>query len=130
MQTGIAVNSQARAREAQSRARLVAVGGILGALAASSCCIVPLLLFSVGISGAWIANLTALAPYKPYFAAGTLAVLGYGYYLVHVSAPRACVDGSCERSLPSWLVKSSLWTATVLVMAALAFDYVAALLLQ
>ncbi len=48
----------------RSRARLVAAGGILGALAASSCCILPLVLvlFSVGISGAWIGNLTELAP--------------------------------------------------------------------
>ena len=40
-----------------------AAGGMLGALAASSCCILPLALFTLGISGAWIANLTALAPY-------------------------------------------------------------------
>lgn len=44
----------------QTRTRLVAAGGILGALAASSCCIIPLVLFSLGISGAWIGNLTAL----------------------------------------------------------------------
>jgi mercuric ion transport protein len=116
--------------EERSRVRLVAVSGILGALAATSCCILPLLLFSVGISGAWIANLTALAPYKPYFAAGTLALLGYGYYLVYVKPKQACADGSCARPLPNRLVKSSLWIATVLVVAALAFDYVAPLLLQ
>src|SRR5258708_11919123 len=53
------------------RQRLVAAGGILGALAASSCCIVPLILFSFGIGGAWIGNLTALAPYQPLFVART-----------------------------------------------------------
>lgn len=57
----------------QARARWIAAGGILGALAASSCCILPLVLFSLGITGAWIANFTALAPYKPYFAAGCKA---------------------------------------------------------
>jgi mercuric ion transport protein len=59
--------------------KLVAAGGILGAIAASSCCIAPLMLFSLGISGAWIGNLTALAPYQPYFISATLACLGYGY---------------------------------------------------
>ena len=44
--------------------RLWASGGALGAILASSCCIVPLLLLSLGISGAWIGNLTALEPYK------------------------------------------------------------------
>ena len=56
------------------RQHLIAAGGILGALAASSCCIVPLILFSLGIGGAWIGNLTALAPYKPLFVAGTAGV--------------------------------------------------------
>ena len=116
--------------EGGAQARLIAAGSILGALAASSCCIIPLMLFSVGISGAWIANLTALAPFKPYFAAGTLALLGYGYYLVYVAPKRACADGSCARPLPSRFVKLSLWIATVLVMAALAFDSVAPLLLS
>lgn len=114
----------------QARARWIAAGGILGALAASSCCILPLVLFSLGISGAWIANFTALAPYKPYFAAGTIALLGYGYYLVYVRPKQACADGSCARPLPSRVVKSSLWIATVLVAAALSFDFVAPLLLN
>jgi len=39
----------------------VAAGGLLGALAASSCCILPLVLFGLGIRGAWIGNLTQLA---------------------------------------------------------------------
>ncbi len=114
---------------AETRARWIAVGGILGALAASSCCILPLVLFSLGISGAWIANFTALAPYKPYFAAGTIALLGYGYYLVYVRPKQACAGGACARPLPNRVVKSSLWLATVLVIVALAFDFVAPLFL-
>jgi mercuric ion transport protein len=114
----------------QARARWIAAGGILGALAASSCCILPLVLFSLGISRAWIANFTALAPYKPYFAAGTIALLGYGYYLVYVKPKQACADGSCARPLPNRLVKSSLWIATVLVVVTLAFDTIAPLLLK
>jgi mercuric ion transport protein len=118
------------AGDGRSQARLIAVGGMLGALAASACCILPLVFVTVGISGAWIGNLTALAPYKPYFAAGTLALVGYGYYLVYVRPKQACADGSCSRPLPGRVVKLSLWIATVLVVVALAFDYVAPLLLS
>ena len=50
----------------------MAAGGLLGALAASSCCIVPLTLFGLGVSGAWIGNLTWLAPYQPCFIVATL----------------------------------------------------------
>src|SRR5882724_13221510 len=81
---------------------LVAVGGILGALAASSCCILPLALFSLGVSGAWIGNFTRLAAYQPYFLAATLACLGYGYWLVFRSSTLACADDeACARPLPS-----------------------------
>lgn len=114
----------------RSQARLIAAGSVVGALAASACCILPLVFVTVGISGAWIGNLTALAPYKPCFAAGTLALLGYGYYLVYVRPKQACAGGSCAQPLPGRVVKLTLWIATVLVVVALAFDYVALLLLS
>jgi mercuric ion transport protein len=58
--------------------KFLAAGGVIGALAASSCCIVPLVLFGLGVSGAWIANLTQLAPYQPYFIVATVACLAGG----------------------------------------------------
>src|SRR6266702_73042 len=72
---------------------LMAAGGILGALAASSCCVLPLLFFSLGVSGAWIGNFTQLAPYQPYFVAVTLLCLGCGYWSVYRSGTRACAEG-------------------------------------
>lgn len=50
----------------------------MGAIAASSCCVVPLGLFSLGVSGAWIGNLAALAPYQAIFVVITLGFLGTG----------------------------------------------------
>jgi mercuric ion transport protein len=110
---------------------LMAVGGLLGALAASSCCILPLLLFGLGISGAWIGNFTRLAPYQPYFIAATLVFLGTGYWLVYRSAKRACADDApCARPLPNRLVKAALIVATLLVLSALAFDLIVPLFLD
>ena len=42
----------------KTKKSLFASGGLLGALAMSSCCILPLTLFSLGVTGAWIGNLT------------------------------------------------------------------------
>src|SRR2546430_8662105 len=110
---------------------LVAAGGLLGALAASSCCILPLVLFGLGVSGSWIGNFTRLAPYQPYFIAATLAFLGYGYWLVYRSSTRACGDGeACARPLPNRIVKASLILATILVVAALGLDFIAPLFLD
>jgi len=106
-------------------ARLTAIGGILGAIAASSCCLAPLALFSLGVSGAWIANLTALAPYQPFFIAATVACLGYGYWLVYRRKTVACAEGgACARPLPNRLVMTGLVLATVLVAGAIGADLI------
>ena len=119
------------ARSDEGRKTWVAAGGILGAIAASSCCILPLVLFSLGAGGAWIGNLAALAPYQPIFVAITLGFLGYGYWLVYRKPKAACVDQSaCARPLPNRIVKLALWLASALVAAAIAFPYAAPILLN
>jgi len=67
----------------EKRRTWVAVGSVAGALGASSCCVLPLALFSLGIGGAWVSNLAVFAPYQSYFIAGTLPLLGYGFYLTY-----------------------------------------------
>lgn len=125
------INQPDHVPDNRRRQSLVAVGGLLGALAASSCCILPLILFGLGVSGAWIGNFTRLAAYQPYFLAATLAFLGYGYWLVYRSSKRACVDGgACARPLPNRLVKAGLVLATFLVVAALGLDFIAPLFLD
>jgi len=112
------------AAENAGKQSLIAAGGILGAIAATSCCILPLVLTVLGISGAWMANLRALAPYQPYFIAATGAFLAYGFYLVYWKTRQECADGAaCARPLPNRLVKGALWLATLIVMAAITFAF-------
>src|SRR5438552_11191730 len=49
--------------------------GGLAAILASTCCFGPLVLVAVGLSGAWIGNLTRLEPYRPFFIAAALVAL-------------------------------------------------------
>lgn len=122
------INQDSRLRDVWLRQRLAAAGGMLAAVATSSCCIVPLVLFGLGVSGAWIGNLTRLAPYQPCFIAAAITLLGYGYWLVYRSSDFACAGGeSCGRPLPNRLVKAGLIIATVLVIAALGLDFFAPL---
>lgn len=108
---------------------LAAGGSVLGALAMSSCCVVPLLLFSLGVGGAWIGRLTALAPYQPYFFAVTAFNLAYGYWLVYRARRRSCDPGTaCARPSTNRVMLSALVTATLLVAAALAVDLLPALI--
>jgi mercuric ion transport protein len=113
------------------RQRLAAAGSVLTAVATSSCCILPLVLFGLGVSGAWIGYLTRLAPYQPCFVAAAVAFIGYGYWLVYRSSALACAGGeACARPLPNRLVKAGLIIATVLVIAALGVDFLAPLLVD
>jgi mercuric ion transport protein len=110
--------------------KLLAAGGLLAASAASSCCLVPLALFAVGIGGAWIGNLTQLAPYQPYFVGLAVVCLGSGYWLRHRSQRAACAeDQACARPLPRRIVGIGLIVATVLVIGALAVDFLGPLFL-
>jgi mercuric ion transport protein len=114
------------------RQGLIATGGVLGALAMSSCCILPLVLFSLGITGAWIGNLAALYPYKLYFLVPTAGFLAGGFYLAY-RKPKAAAcegDGYCGTPISNRINKAVLWMSTVLVLAALAFPYYAPLLLD
>ena len=112
-------------RPAGSGAQKIAItGGILGAIGAASCCVIPFALFSVGVSGAWIGNLTALEPYQPLFAAGALGFIGYGAYRLYAKRTAECAPGSyCAKPQSNRLAMLGLATATVLVIGAVAFPY-------
>jgi len=115
-----------------ARKNILAGGGALGAIAMSSCCILLLALFSVGVTGAWIGNLAALYPYKLYFLFPTAGFLAAGFYLVY-RKPKADAcegDGACAAPISDRINKAVLWGATGLTLAALAFPYYAPLLLE
>lgn len=107
------------------RNNLIATGGILGAIAASSCCVLPLGLTLMGVSGAWMANLRALQPYQPIFIMLTVAFLAYGFYLVYWKPSLASSEGAvCARPVvSSSVVRSVLWLATGIVGLAATFNY-------
>ena len=101
-----------------------AAGGVIGAVLASTCCIAPLALLMLGVSGAWIGTLTALEPYKPYFAAVALLFIALGFRQVYFKAKPACVDGSyCAKPQSALITKPALWLATMLVLLALTINW-------
>jgi mercuric ion transport protein len=112
------------AQESDGGARLAAAGGVLGALAMTSCCILPLALFSLGATGAWIGQMAVMAQYKLWIFGFALACLGYGFWKVYWPAGGACAEGAaCARPLPRRVMKASLWGATAVALTALAFPY-------
>lgn len=91
------------------------IAGVLAAVAASVCCVGPLLLLMLGVSGAWISRLTEFEPYRPYFIALTLLFLGLAFrklYLVKrvCSTAEACADDQAlhRQQLIFWLLSIPL----------------------
>jgi mercuric ion transport protein len=101
---------------------LLAAGGVVAALGATSCCVIPFALFVAGVSGAWISNLTALERFQPIFVAAAVGCLGVGFYLVYRKTKAECVEGSyCAKPSSSSTAKVGLWLATALLVIALGF---------
>jgi len=101
-----------------------AAGGVVGAVLASACCILPLGLLTLGVSGAWIGNLTALQPFKPYFASVALIFVGLGFRQVYLRPAPDCAAGTrCRLPRSSAVVKPALWLATLLVASALTVNW-------
>lgn len=116
--------SKATTSSQGSHSRVTAAGGLLAAVLASSCCIVPLLLVTLGVSGAWIGNLSAMEAYKPFFVLITFVFLAIGFWQIYINPQRACSDGEvCARPFSDRLVKSVLWVATLLVLLAISVDF-------
>ena len=117
---------------AERSGKALAMGGLLGAIAASSCCVLPLVLFSLGAGGAWIGYLTALSPYQPAILVVTAGFLGAGFLRVY-RKPKAVsceADSFCASPKSDRLTRSALWISTLLVIGAIAFNFLAPLLLE
>ncbi|MBZ0259087.1 MAG: mercury transporter MerT [Hyphomicrobiales bacterium] len=107
-----------------NQANLLAAGGLVGGLLASTCCVLPLALVTLGVSGAWIGNLTALSPYQPYFLISAFGLLGAGFWRAYRKNQVACAPGSCCAVPESRrAAKTALWIGLIVTVAAMAVNF-------
>ena len=112
--------------------KIIATSGLLGALAASTCCVLPVILFALGISGAWISNLISLARYKPFFIVLSLVFIGTGFWIVYfkpqISIPKV-QPTSCYRPFSEKTIKIMLWFSVIIILIVFLIPYIAPFLL-
>lgn len=100
------------------------VGG-LAAILASTCCLGPLILVALGVSGAWIGNLTKLEPYHWYFIGAALVALFFAGRRIFRPA-KACEPGAvCAVPQTRRVYKILFGIVSVLVLLALVYPYIA-----
>ena len=102
-------------------------GGVLAAVGASLCCVVPLVFVALGIGGAWLAELQWFEPYRPYFIALTLLSLGLGFRALYIK-PRQCAPGdACAVPATRRRQRALFWSVTVMLLVLIAIPWFAPL---
>lgn len=105
-----------------SKEALTLAGALVAGFAASACCLGPLVLATIGVSGA--ASALALAPYRPYLLVLTAAFLGLAFYLTYRRPAGACGPGNaCEMPKANRVGTMLLWLVTLVVVLAATFPY-------
>lgn len=101
------------------REKTLAAGGLLAAVAASTCCVLPLALGSLGFGSALVAQLGVLAPYQTAFRLAAIALLGAGLWFAY-SRPPVLVDGAaCAPSRSAGWTKPVLWVGAAILAVVL-----------
>ena len=104
------------------------VAGVLAAVGASACCVAPLVLLALGVSGAWIGTLTALEPYRPALVGLTVVFFGLAFRELYL-VPKACEPGTaCADPGVAGRQRGMFWIVAFLAAGLLAVPLVAPLL--
>ena len=105
----------------RARAALAASG--FTAILASACCLGPLLLVSLGLSGAWIGSLSALEPYRPWLIVLALIALAFAWRSIFRPADLCEGDAICATPRARRAYQLVFWIVAVLVITAVGFPY-------
>ncbi|MGE0805079.1 MAG: mercuric ion transporter MerT [Burkholderiaceae bacterium] len=105
--------------------RVALATGFVTAILASTCCLGPLVLITLGFSGAWISNLTVLEPYRPIFIGAALVALLLAARRIWAKSP-TCEPGQvCAVPRVQRGYKLLFGIVVALVIVALGFPLVA-----
>ncbi|OBS09759.1 mercuric transporter MerT family protein [Acidihalobacter prosperus] len=113
----------------KDRGRWNLAGAIVAGVGASACCFGPLILLGLGISGTWIASLTALEPYRPLFIALVAMFLLLAFRRLYRNE-KTCDDGqACAIPEVRRRQRFIFWSVGVILLVVLALPDIAPYLL-
>jgi mercuric ion transport protein len=103
------------------------IASVFAGIGASLCCVAPLVLLSLGLGGAWVANLAAFEPLRPAFLLLTLLFIGLAFRKLYLT-PRTCEPGKpCADDATIRNQRVVFWMVTIPLLALLAFPWFAPL---
>jgi mercuric ion transport protein len=123
----VSLDKSRRVKMARLSAKTSLIVGAAAAVGASLCCVGPLVLLALGVGGTWIANLTALEPYRPLFIGLTLLFLGLAFRRVYL-VPPACATGAfCTDPRTAKRQRLTFWITALPLVSLLAVPWLAPL---
>ena len=100
------------------------IAGGLAAILGSACCLGPLILVTIGVSGIWIGNLAQLQPYHWFFVGIALMAQFLAYRKIFRPAQSCKAEKICARPQVRVAYKIMFWVVFTLVVIALAYPYI------
>ena len=87
--------------------------GLASALGASACCVLPVSLASVGLGGAWMAQLRALERFAPVFIGVALVSFGYAFYRLYLKHAPCAPETQCALPATRRRQRIAFWATLV-----------------
>lgn len=87
--------------------------GLASAVGASACCVLPLTLVSVGLGGAWVAQLRALERFAPIFIGIAILAFAYAFYRLYVMPAPCAVQTQCALPATRRRQRIAFWATLV-----------------
>jgi mercuric ion transport protein len=101
---------------------------VVAAVVGSLCCVAPLVLLALGISGAWISQLTALEPYRPIFIGVMAIFIGLAFRQLYIVPARCAPGEACPNPRLQRRQRQIFWAVVAGLAALIAFPWYAPLL--
>lgn len=100
--------------------------GLVSAIGASTCCVLPLALVSVGLGGAWVSQLRALERFAPVFMALAAAAFAYAFYRLYLRPAPCATTAGAECAAPAGRrgQRIAFWTTLVAAKALIFFPVI------
>lgn len=99
------------------------LAGAAAALGASSCCVLPLALVTLGVSSAWLARLRALEPFYPEFVGLAIAAFAFAFWRLYLRPVPCEADDACAIPAVRRRQRIVFWVTLVAAHALVLFPF-------
>ena len=91
--------------------------GLVSALGASVCCVLPLALVTVGLGGAWVSQLRSLERFAPFFIGLAIAAFAYAFYRLYLKPAPCAPESSCGTQPARRAQRVAFWATLIAAKA-------------